>query len=82
MKNYRPISLLSNVYKLFTKILTDRINYWIENTPTRDQVGFRSGRSTMDHLQTLNQLREKANEFNILLSLPFIDFVSHDSSVG
>ena len=51
--NYRPISLLSNVYKLFTKI-TAALDF---NQP-REQAGFRSGFSTTDHLHVVNQITE------------------------
>jgi len=47
------------MYKLFTKIFPDRINKWIENAQNKDQAGLRAGQSTMDHLQPINQLREK-----------------------
>ena len=44
-----------------------------ENQP-REQVGFRKGYSTVDHLQTTNQLIEKCNEFKRLLCIGYIDF--------
>jgi len=61
LKNYRPISL----YKLFTKILTKRINDQLDRKQDNDQAGFRSGRSTTNHIHTLNQLLEKTREFNL-----------------
>jgi len=59
LKNYRPISLLSHLYKLFTKILTKQVNYQLDGKQEKDQAGFHSGRSTTDHIHTLNQLLDK-----------------------
>jgi len=73
-KNYRPINLLSHLYKLFTKILTDRISAAIKKRQTKDQAGFHSNRSATDHLQALNQLREKANEYHTPILLAFVDY--------
>ena len=47
----------------------------------KDQAGFRSNRSTADPLHTLYQLKEKTTEFNIPLSLAFIDFEKAFDSV-
>ena len=44
-----------------------------ENQP-REQAGFRKGCSTTDHLQALNQLIEKSNEYNLPLCIGFIDY--------
>ncbi|XP_063544341.1 uncharacterized protein LOC134752601 [Cydia strobilella] len=57
--NYRPISLLSTVYKLFTSIIQDKINPQIDSMQPVEQAGFRSGFSTMDHIHTMEQVMEK-----------------------
>ena len=44
-----------------------------ENQP-REQAGFRKGYSTVDHLQTINQLIEKCNGFNRPLCIGYIDY--------
>jgi exonuclease III len=48
--NYRPITLLSCAYKIYSSIQTDRLNKWIdENKILNDnQFGFRAGRDTAD----------------------------------
>ena len=74
LKNYRPISLLSVLYKLFTRIITQRLTNKLDTYQPREQAGFRRGYSTMDHLQTVKILIEKANEYNITLWMAMIDY--------
>ena len=54
LKNYQPISLLSHVYKIFTNILTRRIEKKIDEALSSEQVGFHSNHSTIDHIHTVN----------------------------
>ena len=54
-KNYRPICLLSNMYKLFTKIITTRLEKKLDENQPREQAGFRSKYSTTDHIHAINQ---------------------------
>ena len=42
IKNYRPICLLSNMYTLFTKIITTRLEKKLDENQPREQAGFRS----------------------------------------
>ena len=74
IKNYRPICLLSNIYKLFTKILTARLEKILNENQPREQAGFRGRYSTTDNIYVINQLKEKCGEFNIPLSIAFIDY--------
>ena len=81
LKNYRPISLLSVIYKLFTKIISNRVERQLEFNQPREQAGFRSGYSTTDHIHVLNQLMEKSTEYDKPLCLAFIDYEKAFDSV-
>ncbi|KAI8494200.1 hypothetical protein Bbelb_279600 [Branchiostoma belcheri] len=74
IKNYRPISLLSVIYKIFSQILLWRMMKTLDQHLTREQAGFRPKFSTVDHLQVVAQLQEKANEYNIPLCFAFVNY--------
>jgi len=72
--NYRPISLLSTVYKVLTRVITRRVEEVVSSKLPVEQAGFRKGYSTVDHIMSLNLLVEKCREWNLPLHLIFIDF--------
>ena len=74
LSNYRPITLLSTIYKIFTKIIAKRLSNTLDENQPREQAGFRSGYSTIDHLHAINQLIETSEEYNKPLCLAFIDY--------
>ena len=74
IKNCRPICLLSNMYKLFTKIITTRLEKKLDENQPREQAGFRSKYSRTDHIHAINQLKEKCREYNIPLCVAFVDY--------
>lgn len=59
--NYRPISLLSCIEKLYAKFLLQKLSSWArsKNLPGVEQSGFRPGVSTLDHAFTLSFLAQK-----------------------
>ncbi|KAE9415687.1 hypothetical protein Angca_006031, partial [Angiostrongylus cantonensis] len=71
--NYRPICLLSVVYKLFTRVILNRIDRTLDEGQPCEQAGFRKGFSTMDHIHTLTRLIEVSREYKRPLCLTFID---------
>ncbi|XP_072048653.1 uncharacterized protein [Amphiura filiformis] len=81
IKNYRPISLLSHAYKIFTRLIQNRIKIILDENQPREQAGFREGFSTTDHLHDLNQLIEKANEYQLKLCIGYIDYEKAFDSV-
>ncbi|KAE9412540.1 hypothetical protein Angca_007926, partial [Angiostrongylus cantonensis] len=70
---YRPICLLSVVYKLFTRAILNRIDRTLDEGQPCVQAGFRKGFSTMDHINTLTKLIEVSREYKRPLCLTFID---------
>ena len=67
--NYRPITLLPILYKLFSRLVLHRIRPTLEAAQTVDQAGFRSGFSCEDHLFTAMLLAEIMLEFQMPLCI-------------
>jgi sorting nexin-29 len=57
-KNYRGISLLNTVYKMYSRIVNKRLGT-ISEALLEEQNGFRTGRSTTDNIFILQQVFEK-----------------------
>lgn len=74
LKNYRPISLLPTLYKLLTKILSNRLKRKFDENQPKEQAGFRGGYSTMDHIQVVKTLIERSEEYELPLCMAFVDY--------
>ncbi|GBP22261.1 Putative uncharacterized transposon-derived protein F52C9.6 [Eumeta japonica] len=79
--NYRPISLLPTMYKLFAMCLEKRLEPDIEKHQTKEQAGFRPGFSTIDHIHTIEQIVEKYQEFKSPLYLAYVDYAKAFDSI-
>jgi len=71
--NWRGISLLDVVGKLFTRVLNDRLQLVVEETVSDFQCGFRAGRDRVDMIFCICQLLEKPIEHNTKVLLLFVD---------
>jgi hypothetical protein len=65
---------LNVTYKVFAKILYDRLLLHTNAAVQHYQAGFQSGKSTEDQLYELHQILEKCHEFNITTHHLLIDF--------
>lgn len=71
--NCRGICVVNSSFKLFAKIVNNRIAPIADCTLPQEQQGFRKGRSTIDDIFTLKQIIEKRVEFNRETHLAFVD---------
>ena len=81
VENYRGITLLSSLSKLFTSILNQRLYEYLldQKILKTEQFGFRKGYSTIDSIFTLKSLvdkhvKSKPNKKRNLLFTCFVDF--------
>ena len=74
--NYRPITILSCLGKLFTSVLNRRLTTYLDqyNIIHENQAGFRKHYSTSDHLFTLQALIEILQKKKQKFFCAFIDF--------
>ena len=70
--NYRGISLLSVVGKVFAQVVLARVQILADCIYPESQCSFRSGRSTVDMIVSVRQLQEKCREQQQPLYLAFI----------
>ena len=81
--NYRPITLLSCVYKVYSGIMTDRLNKWIEdnNILHNTQFGFRKGQDTSDAAARIFACISNSNSTNKILHMVLLDIAKAYDSV-
>ena len=74
--NYRPITILSCLGKLFTAILNNRLNLFLEDNDIlmENQAGFRKDYSCSVHIFSLNCLMQALKKRKRKLFCCFIDF--------
>ena len=75
-ENYRPITILSCMGKLFTAILKTRLNTFLEVNSILNETtcGFRASYSTSDNIFVMNALIEYLRVRKLKLFCAFIDF--------
>jgi len=73
-ENYRGIALLNTAYKVFAKVLFDRLSPRAETVIGEYQCGFRRDRSTTDQLFNLRLILQRGREFQTQTYHLFIDF--------
>ncbi|XP_022175933.1 uncharacterized protein LOC111038911 [Myzus persicae] len=74
VKNYRPVSILSHISKLFELLVLRSIQSPINSILIDEQHGFRPGRSTTTNLLVFNNFVMKAVEKHIQVDVIFTDF--------
>ena len=76
VENYRGITLLSTLGKLFTRVINNRLNEWAENYSLliEAQAGFRIHMSTVDNIVVLHGLISHILNQGKRLFCAFIDF--------
>ena len=82
MGNYRPITLLPTLYKLFSKILFLRIRAGLEGHLTKDSAGFRKGFNTEDHILAITLMVQYAQEWKIELWIGKLDVTKAFDTLG
>ena len=75
ISNYRPITLISCISKLLTKILAKRLGDLIakEDIIGAEQNGFRSSRTCSDNIFILNSVLEMNKSKKLLSHIMFVD---------
>ena len=74
VKNYRPISKLSTIPKLFEAIITDKLSVSLQSILNDEQHGFRRKRSTVTNLLTFQHFTLEKLESNSQVDTIYTDF--------
>lgn len=74
LKDYRPISLVSNLYKIVTKGLANRIKVVMEEVIGKTQFAFNGGKQILDYALIANKVvdvMKKSKKGGLMLKIDF-----------
>ena len=72
-KNYRPISLICHMYKLYERLIPNRIAPSVNRHVIKEQAGFRPVKSCCSQLLNLTQHIEDAYQRGMITDAAFVD---------
>ena len=81
-KSYRPISLLCHLFKLFERLILNRLGPINEEHLIREQAGFRPGKSFTGQVLNLTQHIEDGFEKNEPTGVVFVDLTAAYDTVN
>ena len=82
LKNWRPITLLNMDYKIFTKVLAERIKQILPNIIHHNQVGYVKNRNILDNIRTVADILHYTKVYGDSGVLVCIDFRKAFDSVS
>jgi hypothetical protein len=81
LKNYRPIALLSHIYKLFLRVIPNRLAQRLDEFQPPKLAGFRSGYGTIVNIHTVRQIIQKTDKYSQPMCLALVDYEKAFDSV-
>uniref|UniRef100_A0A0N5BDD3 Reverse transcriptase domain-containing protein n=1 Tax=Strongyloides papillosus TaxID=174720 RepID=A0A0N5BDD3_STREA len=74
ISNFRPLSLTSHVYKIFSSLILSRMQNRLQKEIGPYQYGFRKNRSTCDAILVVENILAKAYEYQWEIGVAFLDY--------
>ncbi|XP_020253791.1 uncharacterized protein LOC109830842 [Asparagus officinalis] len=82
MNDFRPISLINCIFKIFSKILANRLSTVIPNLVASTQSAFQSGKSTLDSIIMANEMIHYCSKRRKEVAMFKIDFSKAFDSIN
>ena len=82
LKNWRPISLLCNIYELMSGVIACRLKTMLENIISKAQTDFIPGRQISDNTRLVYDLIQTTENKNLVGMVMLIDFEKAFDSIS